>query len=69
MIEVHRLKGEPFYLNHRLIEVVERNPDTVVTLMSEKRYLVRESPEELIALIQQFEAKIFALRDSGPVDR
>ncbi len=59
MIELHRLKGEPFYLNHRLIEVIEQKPDTVVTLTTDRRYLVSEKPADIVRLIQDFESKIF----------
>ena len=58
MIVLHRLKGEEFLLNHRLIETVERIPDTVITLTNERKYLVREKPEEVLELIQDYERKI-----------
>ncbi|MEQ9365483.1 MAG: flagellar FlbD family protein, partial [Leptospirales bacterium] len=44
MIALHRLKGEEFLLNHRLIETIERSPDTLITLTNERKYLVREKP-------------------------
>ncbi|MBX7056683.1 MAG: flagellar FlbD family protein [Leptospirales bacterium] len=59
MIELHRLKGEPFVLNHRLIELIENRPDTVITLTNERRYVVTESPQDIVRLIQEFERKIF----------
>lgn len=58
MIALHRLKGEEFYLNHRLIETIERSPDTIITLTNERKYLVRENPEEVIELIKLYEQKI-----------
>lgn len=48
MIEVTRLNGSVFVLNANLIETVEANPDTVVTLVNGHRYVVRESPEEIV---------------------
>ena len=58
MICVHRLKGAEFWVNHRLIETMEATPDTVITLSNEHRYVIRESPEELCKLIQDFESQI-----------
>jgi flagellar protein FlbD len=60
MILLHRLKGEEFHLNHRLIETVECIPDTVITLTNERKYLVREKPEEIFQLIQDYERKILS---------
>ena len=58
MICLHRLRGEEFWLNHRLIQAVEATPDTVIQLANEHKYVVRESPEEIRELIQEFERKI-----------
>ncbi len=62
MICLHRLKGEEFWVNHRLIETVESNPDTVITLSNDHRYIVRESPQEISRMIQDFEREFFSLR-------
>ncbi len=59
MIELHRLNGQPFFLNHRQIEIVECNPDTVVTLHNDRRYIVLEKPGEISEKIINFESKIF----------
>lgn len=45
MIRLTRLNGTEFYLNPELIQSVERTPDTVVTLINDKKLVVRESPE------------------------
>lgn len=42
MITLHRLDGKEFVLNVNLIETVEATPDTVVTLTSGHKYVVRE---------------------------
>ena len=66
MILLHRLKGEPVYINHRLIETMEKSSDTVLALTNERRYIVKESPAEILDLIREFESQIFrmALADS-----
>lgn len=61
MIELHRLNKKPFFLNHRHIETVEAHPDTTITLTNEKRYVVRETPEEVEALIIEYHRKIFTV--------
>jgi uncharacterized protein YlzI (FlbEa/FlbD family) len=52
MIELHRLstRDEPLLLNPDLIQVVEAHPDTVVTLTTGVKVLVKESPAELAEL-------------------
>ncbi len=70
MILLHRLKGEEFYLNHRLIETVERVPDTMIVLTNERRYTVKESPDEIIDRIVEYEQKILTYnQQSGSITR
>jgi flagellar protein FlbD len=48
MIKLTQLGGEAFLLNAELIKYVETRPDTIVTLTSGERLLVRESMEEVL---------------------
>lgn len=48
MIELTRLNGEKFLINSDLIEIVDANPDTVITLLNEHKFVVRESMKELV---------------------
>jgi uncharacterized protein YlzI (FlbEa/FlbD family) len=41
-------------VNSDLIEVVERNPDTVLTLVSGNRLMVQETPERIADLVRDF---------------
>lgn len=52
MIPLTRLCGEEIYINSDLIELVERNPDTVITLVSGNRLTVRETPEQIAESIR-----------------
>ncbi len=61
MINLHRLRGESFWLNPRHFELIEHHSNTCITLTNEKRYIVTETPDEIVDLIQKFEAGI-ALR-------
>ncbi len=47
MITVTRLNGSQYCLNPDLIMTVESTPDTVVTLINEKKFIVKESPENI----------------------
>ncbi|MBM4417073.1 MAG: flagellar protein [Chloroflexi bacterium] len=68
MILVHRLDGSAFYLNDDQIELIEANPDTVVTLSSQRKYVVREPVADLVEAIVAYRRRIFA---AGPhlIDR
>ena len=48
MIEVTRLNGSIFFINPDLIVTVEPTPDTVITLTTGDKFVVRETPDELI---------------------
>ncbi|NLY88917.1 MAG: flagellar FlbD family protein [Firmicutes bacterium] len=48
MIEVTRLNGKKFWLNPHLIEFLEETPDTVVSLMTGKKVVVREKAREIL---------------------
>ncbi|MFN3158176.1 MAG: flagellar FlbD family protein [Rubinisphaera brasiliensis] len=48
MIKLTRLSGESFVLNANLIQYVESRPDTFITLTTEERVIVQESPDEVV---------------------
>jgi flagellar protein FlbD len=58
MIVVHRLNGSEFVLNDHHIETMEATPDTVITLMNEKKYVVKETTGEIINLIITYQRQI-----------
>lgn len=47
MIKLTRIDGSELTINANLIEVIEATPDTVITLITNKKYLVKESPEQI----------------------
>jgi flagellar protein FlbD len=49
MIKITRLDGSELVVNANMIETVEATPDTVINLISEKKIVVKESPEEIVA--------------------
>lgn len=58
MILVHRLRGEPVYVNADLIESVEATPDTVLTLLDGRQLLVEEAPEAVVERFTAFRASL-----------
>jgi flagellar protein FlbD len=58
VIPVHRIKGEPMFVNADLIESIEATPETVLTLVDGRCAVVRETPEEIVALIRAYRASI-----------
>lgn len=48
MIKLTRLDGEAFILNAELIKYVEKRPDTFITLTSNDRLVVGETPEQVL---------------------
>ncbi len=60
MIVLRRLGGQLIALNPDLIERVETTPDTVVTLVDEKKFLIEESLEDVLRLIVDYRAYIIA---------
>lgn len=54
MITVTRFDHTHFILNADLIEFVESTPDTHITLVTGKKILVRESPEEIIDRVLEY---------------
>ncbi len=52
MIEVTRMDGRKILLNTRQIESVEETPDTVISMVTGRKLIVKESREDLFALIK-----------------
>jgi flagellar protein FlbD len=60
VLQLTRLSGPVFALNPDLIERAEATPDTVVTLVNGSKYVIRETLDELVALIQAYRAGVVA---------
>lgn len=59
MIALTRLNGQPIMVNADLIESVETTPDTVVTLTSGNKLIVRDTMEQVQQNIIDFKRKIY----------
>jgi flagellar protein FlbD len=59
MIALTRLNGQPIMVNADLIESVETTPDTVITLVSGNKLIVRDSMDAIQDRIVEFKRKIY----------
>ena len=60
--------GDRIAFNPDLIERAEQNPDTVITLTDGTRYVVSETVEEIIDIVQHYRARVLALAHHLAVD-
>ncbi len=58
MIDVTRMNGKVLTLNNDLIESVEETPDTVITLTTGKKIIVKESRQEVKNLVKLYKREI-----------
>ena len=59
MIEVTKINGIKVLVNPDLIELVEETPDTVLTLTTGKKIIVKESRQEIKNLVILYRKDIF----------
>lgn len=64
MIELTRVNDTIFYLNCNEIERIELIPETAIILLNGKTYIVKNSVEEVIEKIVQFNRKIQVINKS-----
>ena len=60
MITLTRLSGSKFVLNSDLIERIDSTPDSVVTLIDGKKYVVCESLEDIIEAVRGYRSQVIA---------
>ena len=58
MIFLTKLDGKEFLLNELMIESVTETPDTVITLTTGKKIIVKESRQEVKNLVKLYEKEI-----------
>lgn len=61
MIKLTRINSSEFYINSDLMEFIETTPDTIITLTTGKKIIVKESVDEVIDKIIEFKSR--ALRN------
>lgn len=58
MIVLTKRNHEKFLVNHLQIECIECIPESKIVMMNHDYYLVRESTDEIIEKIAQYNAKV-----------
>ncbi|MGA2811941.1 MAG: flagellar FlbD family protein [Candidatus Acidiferrum sp.] len=58
MIQLTRLNNQPLVVNSDLIKFLEQSPDTVLTLVTGEKIIVRETPEEVLKKVVAFRQSI-----------
>jgi flagellar protein FlbD len=60
MIELTRLNGNPMVLNSDLVKTAEASPDTMLTLITGEKLIVRETCAEVLERVMDYRAKLLA---------
>ena len=60
MIEITKMNGQKVLVNPDLIEIVEETPDTVVTLTTGRKIIIKESRQDVKNLVKLYRQDIFA---------
>jgi len=58
MIRLTRLQGQEIVVNAGLIEFIEATPDTVISLATGRKIMVRESVDEVIDRVVAYSSRI-----------
>lgn len=59
MIELTKMNNTIFTMNDDLIETIEETPDTVITLTTGKKLIVRESRQEVCDLAKSYRKELY----------
>lgn len=62
MISLTRLNGEVFKFNAIYIEQLQSNPDTTITTTHGRKFVVKDSEEEVVHRIKKFYKEIGLFR-------
>lgn len=68
MILLTRLSGTAFALNADLIERLDSTPDTVVTLVDGKKYVVSETLAEVVDQVRAWRSGIIAASTAADLE-
>jgi len=60
MIQLTRLNNQPLVVNSELIKFLEQSPDTVLTLVTGEKIIVRETPDEVLKKVIAFRQTILS---------
>ena len=58
MIVLTKMNHDKFLVNHLQIECIELIPETKIVMMNRSYYLVRETADEIVRKIAEYNAKV-----------
>jgi len=58
MVKVTRLDGKVYWINPHQIESMEENPDLTLCMLSGKKVVVRDKPEDVVQKIIEYRRQI-----------
>lgn len=67
VIELSRLNGHPIVVNAELVKFVEQNPDTVITLVTGDKLVVREPSHEVMKRILDYRWRLLHSGSRSPL--
>lgn len=62
MIKVKRINGKDMIINAELIEFIESTPDTIISMTTGKKIIIRDSVEEVIKKVIEYRTEIFPFK-------
>ncbi|MCL1826779.1 MAG: flagellar FlbD family protein [Candidatus Cloacimonetes bacterium] len=57
MVRLTKINNQEFFINSDLMEFIESTPDTIISLTTGKKIIVKESAEEVIEKIIEYKSK------------
>lgn len=60
MLEVTRLNGKKVVINCDLIEYIDANPDTTISLTTGNKFVVKEGLNEVVNRIVKYKKEVFS---------
>lgn len=58
MIDITRMNGIKLTINAELIETIEQTPDTIITMTTGRKFIVKESRQEVKNLVILYKKEI-----------
>ena len=68
MIDITKLDGKQITINAELIEYIEEIPETVITLTTGKKIIVKESRQKIKNLVKSYKRDLFSKYVSGDIE-
>lgn len=59
MVRLTKINGQEIYVNNDLIEFIESTPDTIISLTTGKKLIIKETVEEVIDKVLEFKNRSF----------